>query len=50
MDYFAHGPNTRSTLERLAAFEPKLLACMHASSFRGDGAAQLRALAVALTG
>jgi flavorubredoxin len=50
MDYFAHGPNTPSTLERLAAFEPRLLACMHGSSFRGDGAAQLRALAAALAG
>ncbi|HEY6562829.1 MAG TPA: MBL fold metallo-hydrolase [Polyangiaceae bacterium] len=50
MDYFAHGPNTQSTLERLAAFEPRLLACMHGSSFRGDGAAQLRALAAALAG
>jgi hypothetical protein len=48
MDYFAHGPGTRPALERLAAFEPRLLACMHGASYRGDGAAHLRALADAL--
>jgi hypothetical protein len=48
MDYFAHGPGTRAALERLAAFEPRLLACMHGASYRGDGAAHLRALADAL--
>jgi flavorubredoxin len=49
MDYFAHGPNTRAVLERLAAFEPRLLACMHGSAYRGDGAQQLRALADSLS-
>ena len=48
MDYFARGPNTQATLERLAAFEPRLLACMHGASYRGDGAAHLLALAKAL--
>jgi flavorubredoxin len=48
MDYFAHGPGTRPALERMAAFEPRLLACMHGASYRGDGAAHLRALADAL--
>ncbi|HKY41090.1 MAG TPA: hypothetical protein VJN18_34390 [Polyangiaceae bacterium] len=48
MDYYAHAPTTRQTLERLAAFEPRLLACMHGSTFSGDGAAQLRGLAAAL--
>lgn len=48
MDYFAHAPGTRAALERMAAFEPRVLACMHGSSYRGDGAAQLRALADAL--
>jgi len=33
------------TLHRLAALEPKTLALMHGSSFRGDGADQLRRLA-----
>jgi flavorubredoxin len=50
MDYYAHAPATRATLERLAAFEPRLLACMHGSAFRGDGAAQLRGLADVLGG
>jgi len=48
MDYFAHAPNTRALLEKLAATEPRLLACMHGSALRGDGAALLRSLADAL--
>ena len=48
IDYFAHSPATGQTLERLAAFEPRLLACMHGSSYRGDGAAHLRGLAKSL--
>lgn len=44
MDYYAHGPATRPVLERLAALEPRLLACMHGTSFRGDGARLLREL------
>lgn len=38
-------PYTDSTLQRLAALHPKLLATMHGSSFRGDGARALRDLA-----
>jgi flavorubredoxin len=45
LDYFAHAPNTREMLERLAAEEPATLACMHGSAWRGDGAALLRELA-----
>ena len=37
--------NLAPTLEQLATLEPNTLALMHGSSFRGDGAAQLRALA-----
>jgi flavorubredoxin len=48
MDYFAHGPDTRAHIERLAAFEPRVLACMHGSSFSGDGRAALLGLADAL--
>jgi flavorubredoxin len=48
MDYFAHATNTRGMLERLAAERPVVLACMHGSAWRGDGAALLRALADAL--
>jgi flavorubredoxin len=48
MDYFAHGSNTRPSLERLAALEPQTLACMHGSAWRGDGRGLLLALADAL--
>lgn len=40
-------PDLGPTLETLAAFEPTTLAVMHGSSYQGDGAAQLRALAEA---
>ena len=39
------GPDLVPTLHRLADLEPTTLALMHGSSFHGDGAAQLRALA-----
>ena len=45
MDYFAHSPSTGPMLERLAATNPSLLACMHGSAFQGDGAGALRELA-----
>jgi len=45
LDYWAHAPNTRSALERLASLAPTTLAVMHGSAWRGDGAALLRALA-----
>ena len=48
MDYFAHAPQTRATLERLAREAPTTLACMHGSAWRGDGARLLRDLAGAL--
>jgi flavorubredoxin len=38
-------PNTGAVLHGLADLEPATLALMHGSSFRGDGAAALRALA-----
>ncbi|MET0460225.1 MAG: MBL fold metallo-hydrolase [Ilumatobacteraceae bacterium] len=38
------GPDLLPTLERLAELEPTTLALMHGSSFRGDGATQLRSL------
>jgi hypothetical protein len=49
MDYYAHAPQTAATLEKLAREQPQVLACMHGSAWRGDGAALLRALARALT-
>lgn len=39
---------TRGLLEKLAATEPSTLALMHGSSYQGDGATLLRALATAL--
>lgn len=48
MDYFAHAPNSRALLEKLAVLAPATLACMHGASWRGDGAALLRALADSL--
>jgi len=48
MDYFSHGKDTRLHLERMASFEPRVLACMHGSAFAGDGRAVLLDLAAAL--
>jgi flavorubredoxin len=48
MDYYAHAPQTATTLERLAREQPQTLACMHGSAWRGDGASLLRALARSL--
>ena len=39
------GPAVPATIQTLADLAPQTLACMHGSSFRGDGAAQLRSLA-----
>ena len=41
-------PQTDGIMERLAALEPARLATMHGSTFVGDGAAALRALAAVL--
>ena len=48
MDYFAHAVSSRQGLERLAALEPRTLACMHGSAWRGDGGGLLRALGAVL--
>jgi hypothetical protein len=45
LDYYAHAGNTGAMLERLAQAAPTTLACMHGSSWKGDGAALIRALA-----
>ncbi|MFN3751114.1 MAG: MBL fold metallo-hydrolase [Thiobacillus sp.] len=50
LDYYAHAPQTRAALERLAAARPGTLACMHGSAWQGDGASLLRALADTLAG
>lgn len=48
MDYYAHGTNQAGLLEKLAATGPALLAVMHGSSWRGDGAGLLRKLGATL--
>ncbi|MBR0566869.1 hypothetical protein J5J83_12165 [Azoarcus sp. L1K30] len=48
MDYFSHTKNARAMLEKLASTNPRTLACMHGSAWRGDGAKLLGALADAL--
>lgn len=48
MDYYAHARNTRGMLERLASAEPTTLACMHGSTWTGDGARLLLGLADSL--
>ncbi len=45
LDYFSHARNSGALLEKLAATRPAVLACMHGSAWRGDGAALLRELA-----
>ena len=49
MDYYACRDKARTTLARLAELRPDTLATMHGSSFRGDSAALLKALSVALS-
>jgi flavorubredoxin len=48
MDYYAHARDTRAMLERLASAGPTTLACMHGSTWKGNGAKLLRALADSL--
>jgi len=50
MDYYAHAPHTAAVLEKLAREKPRVLACMHGSAWRGDGAQLIRALAKTLSG
>ena len=48
MDYYAHAPQTPALLAGLAKQEPRVLACMHGSAWRGDGGSLLSSLAEAL--
>jgi len=43
--YSSLAPSMPATIERLADLEPRTVAIMHGSSFRGDGGAALRSLA-----
>lgn len=48
-DYYSHTTNGKALIEKLAAHGPQLLACMHGSAWRGDGAMLLRALGARLS-
>jgi len=48
MDYYSHTKHVAALIEKLAATNPRTLACMHGSTWRGDGAKLLRALRDAL--
>jgi flavorubredoxin len=48
MDYFSHSRDTAARIARLASTKPTTLACMHGSSWRGDGEQLLLALGQAL--
>jgi hypothetical protein len=50
MDYYAHTKNTDQLIAKLAATEPTTLACMHGSSWAGNGSALLGQLAASLGG
>jgi flavorubredoxin len=48
MDYFAHAPDSGALLEKLAATGPRVLAVMHGTCYRGDGASLLKRLGESL--
>jgi len=48
--YLVQGPHVRPLLTKLARTEPRVLGLMHGSSYQGDGAGALLALADALGG
>ena len=48
LDYFSHTTHAQALIERLAATQPRVLACMHGSAWQGDGGRLLRALGDAL--
>jgi flavorubredoxin len=48
MDYYSATVHGKELAEKLAATNPRVLACMHGAAFEGDGAKMLRALGKAL--
>ncbi|MEC9345366.1 MAG: MBL fold metallo-hydrolase [Pseudomonadota bacterium] len=50
MDYYSHTAGCDALMTKLAALQPRVLACMHGASWRGDGAALLGRLANRLSG
>jgi len=47
-DYFANTKNTKELIAKLAAHRPTTLACMHGSSWSGNGSELLGQLAARL--
>ena len=45
MDYYSHSATTQLLFNKIAETNPELLACMHGSSWRGNGAKIIRELA-----
>jgi flavorubredoxin len=45
MNYYSSAPNAAAMIRKLAQTEPRLLATMHGSSWKGDGAKLLETLA-----
>lgn len=50
MDYFSQTRFANEMAEKLAAMSPRVLACMHGSAWKGDGALLLRRLGQCLAG
>jgi len=50
MDYFSHTKHVEPLMEKLASEQPRTLAVMHGSAWRGDGGTLLRALGARLAG
>jgi flavorubredoxin len=48
LDYFSHTKHVGAMIEKLAAAQPRVLACMHGSAWHGDGGQLLRALGESL--
>ena len=48
LDYYSHTKNVHSLITRLAAANPKVLACMHGSAWQGDGGRLLAELVESL--
>lgn len=48
MDYYSHTANASTLVAKLAATQPRTLACMHGAAWRGEGDKLLRALGEAL--
>ncbi|MBC5763737.1 FprA family A-type flavoprotein [Ramlibacter albus] len=47
-DYFSYSRDAGALMEKLASLKPRVLACMHGSAWKGDGAGMLRQLGAAL--